>query len=231
MARHRTKGAEDGAAAARHEAMAELAVLEAFRQFREEPWFFVRDCCWTKDEADGGRVKRMPDKEYLRYVARVWRDERLLAVPKSRRMLMTWLFLCLHLWAALFRPNGAVFIQSKKQEDSEFLLGEDRLLFVYRRLPTEFPWPGLVKAMAGRSGKGYSYVRFDNGSFIAAVGQGPDQLRQYTASHVYLTELAFWEWAEETFASLLPTIQGGGKVTIDSSAGPGFFDRLIHGKL
>ena len=60
--------------------------------------------------------------------------------------------------------------------------------------------------------------------------QGPDQLRQYTASYVYLTEMAFWEWAEETYAALLPTIQGGGKIVMDSSAGPGFFERLIHGE-
>ena len=66
-----------------HEAMAELAVLEAYRQYQEDPWFFLVDCCWTKDEADGGRVKRVPDKEYLRYVTRVWREEKLLAVPKS----------------------------------------------------------------------------------------------------------------------------------------------------
>lgn len=214
-----------------HAEMAELAVLEAYRQYAVDPWFFVTDCCWTKDEADGGRVKKMPDKAYLRFVTEAWGRENLLAVAKSRRMLMTWLFLCLHLWAALFRPNSAVFIQSKKQEDSEFLLGEDRLIFVYRRLPGEFPWPGLEKARAGKSGRGYGFLRFANGSFVAAVGQGPDQLRQYTASYVYLTELAFWEWAEETFASLLPTIQGGGKVTIDSSAGPGFFDRLVHGEL
>lgn len=213
------------------EEMAEFAVLEAFRQYGEEPWLFVKECCWTKDEADGGRVKRMPAKAYLRYVTEVWRGEPLLAVPKSRRMMMTWLFLCLHLWAALFQANAAVFIQSKKQEDSEFLLGEDRLTFIYRHLPGEFPWPRLEKAMAGKSGRGYSFLRLANGSFIAAVGQGPDQLRQYTASHVYLTEIAFWEWAEETFAALVPIIQGGGKITIDSSAGPGFFDRLVNGEI
>ncbi len=166
------------------EELAELAMLEAYRQYGEDPWLFVKECCRTKDEADGGKVKSMPDKGYLRYVTEVWREESLLAIPKSRRMLMTWLFLCLHLWAALTRPNAAVFIQSKKQEDSEFLLGEDRLMFVYRQLPQEFPWPALEKAMAGKSGKGYAYLRFANGSYVAAVGQGPDQLRQYTASRV-----------------------------------------------
>lgn len=210
------------------EEMAELAMLEAYRQFGQDPWFFVKDCCWTKDEADEGQVKRMPDKEYLRYLTRAWQAESIIAIPKSRRMMMTWLMLCLHLWAALLRPNSAIFIQSKKQEDSEFLMGGDRLMFIYNRLPQEYPWARIEKTTAGRSGKGYSFLRFSNGSYINAVGQGPDQLRQYTASYVYLTEMAFWEWAEETFASLKPTIQGGGKITIDSSAGPGFFDRLVH---
>jgi hypothetical protein len=211
--------------------LAELAVLEAFEQYQKNPWFFLIDCCWTKDEADKGLVKRFPKKEYLQYIVQVWQEENLIAVPKSRRMLMTWLFICLHLWAAMFRPNAAIFVQSKKQEDSEFLLGEDRLMFVYKHLPPEYPWPRLEKTTAGKSGKGFSFLRFSNGSYMAAVGQGPDQLRQYTASFVYLTEIAFWEWAEETFASLKPTIQGGGKITIDSSAGPGFFERLVNGEL
>ncbi|MDT8900832.1 hypothetical protein [Anaeroselena agilis] len=154
------------------EELAELAVLEAFRQYGEDPWLFVTECCRTKDEADGGRIKNMPDKEYLRYVTRVWREESLLAVPKSRRMLMTWLFLCLHLWAALTRKNAAIFIQSKKQEDSEFLLGEDRLMFIYRQLPQEFPWPALEKSMAGKSGKGYAYLRFLTGRMWRRWGRG-----------------------------------------------------------
>jgi phage FluMu gp28-like protein len=190
------------------------------------PWLWIMTCCWTVDEADKGQIKRFPEKDYLGYVVDVWMRESLLAIPKSRRMLMTWLLLALHLWAALFRSNSAIFIQSKKEEDSEFLLGDQRLMFIYSHLPSGYPWPTITRQIRGKGG--VNRLEFSNGSYIMAVAEGPDQLRQYTASYVYATEMAFWDRAEATWTALKPTVTGGGKITIDSSAGPGFlFDFLL----
>ena len=71
------------------------------KRWSSDPWAFILECCWTIDEADAGKIKRFPDKEYLKHVCTVWLRENLLAVPKSRRMLLTWVMLALHLWAAL----------------------------------------------------------------------------------------------------------------------------------
>lgn len=209
----------------------ELKMLLEWQRWSQDPWQWIKDCCWTMDEADQGRAKRFPDKEYLAHICVVWMRESIIAIPKTRRMLLSWLFLALHLWAALFHPRVSVFIQSKKEKDSAFLMSDERMMFIYNHLPGGYPWPRPVKMNSGPSGVGYSYIKFDNGAYIMAIGQGADQMRGYTATYVMLDEVAFWEQAENSWASLKPTIEGGGKVGLISSANPGFFSRIVKGDI
>lgn len=188
-----------------------------------DPWQWMMDCVWTLDEADGGKIKRLPNKPYLQRVVEVWQSERLLAIPKSRRMLLTWVLLACHLWRAIFFPRSAIFIQSKKENDSDFLIGPKRMGFIYEHLPKNIPWPKATTK--------FCEIEFEHGSYVRGIPQGPDQLRQYTASAILCDEMAFWDRAEDTWASLKPTIQGGGSVVMVSSAGPGFFQRAVEGRL
>ncbi|MDR3564778.1 MAG: hypothetical protein P4N59_25565 [Negativicutes bacterium] len=208
----------------------ELLALEV-DSYAGDPSLFIDQCIVTRDEADAGRIKPMPRKDYLYLIDRRFSECPVLAIPKSRRMLVTWRLLALHLWHGLFQPNQTIFIQSKKAEDSAYLLGDDRLLFLYRHLPQRQGWPKITRKIKDAAGKGYSAVQLDNGTAYYAVAEGADQLRQYTASRVYCTEMAFWDRAEATWTSLRPTIQGGGRIVIDSSANPGFFQRLVEGDL
>ena len=205
----------------------ELAILLEYDDWAKNPWHFIRDCLWTIDEADK-KEKKFPDKPYLEYMVKVWMREPLLAVPKSRRMMATWLFLGLHLWAALFNPHSAVFVQSKKEQDSAFLIGPERMEFMYRRLLKDFPqhtWPTVTTKL------GPPLMKFNNGSWVMGIGQGADQLRQYTASYVMLDEVAFWAYARATWGSLKPIMEGGGRITAISSMDAGFFADLVEGKL
>jgi hypothetical protein len=202
---------------------------EKFRQaqwliYQADPWTFIKRECLTIDEADSGKVKHFPDKEYLKHIVETWQKHDILAIPKTRRMMLTWIFLALHLWAAIFHPNVAIFVQSKKADDSDFLIGEKRMKFIYDNLPQ---W---LKQYISCERKQYQ-LTFSNGSWVKAIGQGPDQMRSYTASYVMLDEVAFWEWAAATWGSLKPTIDGGGKVVLISSAGPGFFRDLVKGEM
>jgi hypothetical protein len=206
----------------------ELALLLEWDVWSANPSQFIADCCLTRDEADGGKTKPFPDKDYLRLIDERFATEPILAIPKSRRMIVTWRMLALHLHHGLFIPNQAIFIQSKTLGDSAYLLGEERIMFMYGKILERFPyhpWPRLTRKAS--FDRGYEMLQFSNGTSIYAVAQGPDKLRQYTASRVYCTEMAFWESAEDTWTALLPTIQGGGKIVIESSAEPGFFAELI----
>ena len=221
MNESREKGEKDQAEEERRRVF-DLALK--IEQWGRDPWAWLRECVRTQDEADeNARVKPFPNKEYLEHTVRVWQREPILAIPKSRRMVATWLMIALHLHKALFFPRSAIFIQSKKEEDSDFLLGPHRMLFIYHNLPPNVPWPRVKKK--------YANLAFDNGSYVKGIAQGADQLRQYTASAILCDEMAFWEDAESTWTSLKPTIQGGGKVTMVSSAQPGFFQRIVEGRL
>lgn len=203
----------------------QLAAVTVER-WAHNPWAFVREACLTRDEVDEGTIKAFPEHGYLRYICGVWGEHKLLAIPKSRRMMLTWLMLALHLHLALFTPRSAVFVQSKKADDSDYLIGSDRMLFLYEHLP---PWLRHYDLPTVQR-KQY-HLLFSNGSMIRAVGQGADQLRQYTATAILCDEIAFWERAAETWRALRPVVQGGGRVTMVSSASPGFFERVVSGEL
>jgi phage FluMu gp28-like protein len=190
------------------------------------PWLFIKDACLTKDEADSGSVKRFPDLPYLRHICEVWQAHKMLAVPKSRRMMLTWLMVALHLHMALFTPRSAIFVQSKKSEDSDYLIRDNRMLFIYNNLPVWLKSFGLPTVTSKEF-----LVTFSNGSSVRAVSQGADQLRQYTATAVLCDEIAFWERGRETWRALRPIVQGGGRLTLISSANPGFFEAVVKGEL
>lgn len=196
---------------------------EQMRAWENDPWLFIKDCCKTVDEADEGKIKSFPEKAYLKHVCDVWQRETILAIPKTRRMMLSWIMLALHLWEALFKKNSAIFIQSKKEEDSDFLIADRRLMFIYSHLPEGYSWP--------KASYKYCNVAFSNGSYVKGIAQGADQLRQYTASRVLVDEAAFQDKFEEAWGALKPTIQGGGKVCLISSAGPGFFARIVKGEI
>ena len=184
---------------------------------------------WNSCEAKKGAVEKFPRLDYLARVDTIIQHEQVAAFPKSRRMMMTWRCLANLLYYAMFGKNLSIFVQSKKYDDSAYLLGDSRLLFLYEHLPDNHAWPAIVRKT--RSKMGYDYIKFDNGVEFRAVAEGADQLRQYTASIVYCTEMAFWDFAQATWNSLRPTIEGGGKIFIDSSANPGFFCQLVTGQL
>lgn len=201
-------------------------VASVVDKWTRSPWAFIRDACVTRDEVDEGAVKPFPRLPYLRRICEVWEAHKLLAIPKSRRMMLTWIMLALHLHLALFVPRSAVFVQSKKADDSDYLIGGDRMLFLYNNLPGWLRRYGLPEVQR----KQY-HLLFSNGSMVRAVSQGADQLRGYTATAILCDEIAFWERAAETWRALRPIVQGGGRVTLVSSASPGFFEAVVNGEL
>lgn len=160
-----------------------------------------------------------PD-DYLLYIASLWWNHDLLAVPKSRQLRMTHLMVNLHGWLAMFYPGQRIAIQSKKEEDADATLQRlVRSFEIMRREWPAMPWPRMR----------YKYANgiFEHGSIIKAVAQGPDVVRQYTFSAIFSDEMAFQLDAEDAYTAAIPTIEGGGKFTAVSTANPGFFEELV----
>jgi len=190
-----------------------------------DPWAFVRDCVWTRDEATG-MVRRYPSHEYAELLVRRWQSVPILVVAKSRRMVITWLMVAVNVWLAMFSPLSKVAFMARKlgrteTEGSCELVRRAR--FIMQHLPASLPAVD-VEYQVG-------LLRFGNGSEIVALGEGEEQARQHTFTSVLADEVSFWEHAYETWVALRPTIEGGGRITAVSSAGPGFFRDLCHDQL
>lgn len=198
------------------------AVDKAQRDFR----YFLK-FVHTVDEAEPdpkARVKQFPWQEsYVRYAAGVMQQEPLLWIPKSRRMIMTWLNAAKLVWSAM-HPSYHGFIQTRNEEQADWLI-KDRCWFVYENLPDWFKYI----AMRGRPVQ-YKFrkLEFPNGSKIWGVPQGADQFRGYTASEVFIDEAAAMEQLENSLAAILPLREKGCRICLVSSAQPGYFAKVVQ---
>jgi phage FluMu gp28-like protein len=195
-------------------------------------WDFLSRACWTKDEATGKIVQFPSDErhQYLRYITEVRPQHPIFAVEKSRRMMATWLFVCIYLYDTLTQRNHANFWVSKKLGDAAYVLGEERLQGVYNRIPADV-WPNKPEMLfSGKEGKGHRIVSCPStGSSLEAVASGADQLRQYTASNIMFDEFAFQERQYEAWTAAKPTAEGGGHIDLVSTAEQGaYMYELLH---
>lgn len=70
-------------------------------------------------------------------------QHKLLVELKARQLGLTWLNLAFGLWEMIFRPVAKVLIFSLKEEESKYLLGDERLRGMYMRLP-DWMRPGVA---------------------------------------------------------------------------------------
>ncbi len=204
--------------------------LTAFDRYRNDPWAFLTECVFTRDQVDQKNpVKAFPkDWEYLRLYCMVWKNYRLLAVPKSRRMFMSWANIALYLWATIFYPGQDFAFVSKKEDDAGELI--KRAEFIFDHIP-ESKIPRKLLPRKETRAKPAALIFPDISSKLQGFPMGADQLRSYTFSGILGDESAFWEEAEKFYAAAVPTIEGGGRMTLISSRSPGFFQRIVYDAL
>ena len=182
-------------------------------------YYWLTTYVYTLDPHDKkSPVKLFPKKEYLKELIKVWEEEKLLLVEKSRQMLMTWLWCALDLHEAQFGVGKYTFFQSKKEEDADALVGRAKFIFHHQ--------PDFLKQSVEEV---YCKLKFPKtNSQIIGIPQGGDQIRMHTASRVFSDEMAFQPEAEEAFTAARPCIEGGGVFNGVSSANPGFFQELCE---
>jgi hypothetical protein len=233
-----------------------LVDLEANRRrYEADPWAWIIETVSTVDELDARTpIKPFPvsacvpckryvgwsEREtcsqcgavpkplgYLEHLTRVWHkaEPPILIVAKSRRMMLSWLFCALHSWLAWSQPHAKVFLVSEKEAKSAELL--DRCQGLLERLPEDrCARPRLHRTIAP------PVLTFEEtGSQLFGIPEGADALRAYTATALLMDEFAHWSWPRAAYAAAKPTIDGGGRLTILSSAAPGAFAELVRGEL
>lgn len=206
--------------------------VEAVRRFdyyRKNPWAFVIECCFTKDQTNKkAPIALIPDWPYLRLYTKIRQEHQRLAVPKSRRMTMSWTTIALYLHDTIFFPVRDQAFVSKKEEDAAELVR--RAEFIYDHIPeSRIPKSLLPRKETRAKPAALSFPELQ--SKIQGFPMGADQLRQFTFSGIFGDESAFWEDAQKFYSSAYPTIEGGGRMDLVSSRSPSFFQRLVYDQL
>lgn len=207
----------------------------------DDPWEFVRDCCYTFDELAKTTGldprRRFPDKAYLQMTVREWERNRRLRIEKSRQILITWLLAALWLhWVLKNRGQRVAWICKTFADASDHL--QSRLQYIYQEIPSEWEKP-VVEFVEGELRVFHDAESAIPTSRIEAIaaerGRAADaanQLRSFTYSGINWDEAAFQSGQDEIYAAALPCVGAGGRFNIVSSAnGRNFFWRLGYGAL
>jgi hypothetical protein len=196
--------------------------LDNYLRYKEDPWAFLMECVYTKDQVDiKTPIKLLPNREYGELYCKIWQKYPLLAVPKTRRMTMSWYTIALYTWDTIFHAGRLNAFVSKKEDDANELI--ERARFIVDNIPPD----KLPRELVPKYKPKFNVLDFyEIGSKIAGFPQGADQLRQFTFSGIFGDESAFWEQAQEFYSASFPTIDGGGRMTLVSSPAPGFFKKL-----
>ena len=186
------------------------------RAYARDPWLWFSEQVVTVDESRNVVSPWPTDKLYTRDLVQAIHDNRLIAIPKSRRMMASWTVSTYAVWAARYTPHWAGFIQSRSEEAAAFLV-DKRCSFVEDRLRDSIlrkPYDSL-RTKAGLIGK-MTYK--DTDSWIQAIAQGAEKIRAYTASFVFMDECEFQEEASQALVAALPLVEHGARLVLASSS-------------
>ena len=212
----------------------ELQDIEWFNCY-DDVYYFLTHWAFTLDVHDKRNpIKPFPKKEYLKILVGIWVNDFLLLVPKTRQMMMSWLFTSLYLWDTQFNHGRLTFFQSKKAEDADDLV--KRAKFVYDHEP-KF----LKRYLEGNKFYNLHVNPQHNGqhtqgkmtfpeinSEIRGIPEGGDIIRMHTASGILSDEMAFQPEAKAAYTAAKPTISSKGRFTGVSTAEDGtFFEDLV----
>lgn len=164
----------------------------------------------------------------------MYRREKKLAIPKSRRMTVSWTCLALISHELIFFKGKSWAVTSKKEEAAKELI--ERIEFIIKSIPPEMISPELIPKMKNdRMQSSPPAIVFpETHSKVQGFPQGGNQLRQYGFSGIFEDECAFQEESEATYAAAEPTVRGGGRfVKVSSRAieDKGFFKKIVFDKI
>jgi hypothetical protein len=127
---------------------------------------------------------------------------------KARQLGLTWLALAYAIWQMLFRPIATVMVFSRRDDESMYLLSDERARGMYRRLPE---WMQLDTLTASAH-----QWKLSNGSVAYAFPTTAGD--SYTSTLVIMDEADLIPNLNRLMRSVKPTIDAGGKMFMISRA-------------
>jgi len=190
---------------------------------RRDPVFWLSNYVKTVKEHrkdDEEAVQPFPMKPYIAPIVEEWLQSSILHIVKSRQMSMSWLSLAMLLWESQFNDYCLNVIINKALEDS--INGVERVKMMYNSQPAWLkhlcPTDRKMRDMPRE------YLTFACGSKILALPQGADKIRGLVPKTALMDEASFQDECESTYGACVPCSK---RIVCVSSAGPGFFQRLV----
>jgi hypothetical protein len=143
-------------------------------------------------------------------VLEVLLSERLIIILKARQMGLTWLVLAYILWLMLFNPVITAMLFSKRDTEAMYILGDERLLGMYKKLPTWMQFKGDFPANSA-----HNWILQNDSNAKAFPTSAGDS---YTASIVFVDEADLAPDLNKLMRQVKPTIDAGGKLILLSRA-------------
>lgn len=155
-----------------------------------------------------------------RAVLESWLGQTISLEYKSRQIGITWLAAGLGLWMGLMRPGTRVLIISINQEEAIKVIG--RIWGMYRSLPP-YLREHMILTKPSRGGDPSQEIEWQDPvsghkSTILALPSTPKAGHGETAGLVILDEFARQDFARESWKAAFPSIDGGGRAVIISTA-------------
>ena len=203
-----------------------VEIIKRYKRYQKDPLAFLEECVFTLDQVDQkDPIKKFPTHyEYLRFYVKLWMKYPLIAIPKSRRMTMSWVNIALYLWDTIFKEGRFNALVSKKEDDAKELV--EKAKFIFEHIPEDkIPKNLLPKMKEKMQPPMLTFPELN--SKLQGFPMGADQLRQFTFSGILGDEVAFWPEAQKFYAASLPTLEGGGRASFISSPAPGFFKKIV----
>jgi len=195
------------------------SVLSALdKEYERNPWSWFTNELLTQDEATQAMLP-WPDKEYLKDLVWVLDHEKGVVIPKSRRMMVSWVCAAWSVYRARYQPHHAIFYQSETEEKSAYIT-DQRCCFIENNL-REPLLRRKYKPLRTHQGLIGRITYADTNSFIWAIPQGDDAIRSFTFSILIMDESEFQPEAEKALVSALPIWEKGAQMIIlSTSNGP-----------
>jgi hypothetical protein len=182
--------------------------------YHDAPVLFIHECVIIDDAQDhGDGMGTMPfhlwdaQKELLEAIE----TEPRLLILKARQLGITWLVCAYALWLCLHRPQRLVLTFSIGQNEANEMMR--RMHAMYWRLT-----PELRATLPLVEKDNTEEMVWSNGSRIESLPSRKSAGSGYTASLIILDEFAKNENAAALYTAVKPTIDGGGKMIILSTA-------------
>lgn len=182
--------------------------VEEYSACVQDPWHFITN--YVHISVPGVGDVNFEAWPHLEDLCNITMNNDRIIILKARQIGVTWFYVALAMWYALFRPNSNILVISIRQiESTEF---KRRAKYIYRHLPE---W--LQVPIGKDNDEVLEFPTLD--SAIHSLPATEDSGRSSTANVVILDEWAFQEYARSIYTAILPTVANGKLIGISTANG------------